>query len=152
MPNPASAFCTFKAGASQILTGPDGAQTGFCSFGGPDSTIEEWTLFRSVPPAPGAGVSAEAPAPRQSAVTAFLSGGNGFPPLAIPTGHGACSASGAETVTYTCALPLCTLGAPTLAACSFHDGSQIAAEALAAVDRKAQGTKDLRLLLTGRDA
>ena len=72
MPNPASTYCASNpGGTSQILTAPDGGQTGFCAFGGADAAIEEWTLFRSSgpPTPPVAGVTA---APPQAAVAAFL--------------------------------------------------------------------------------
>lgn len=136
MPNPASTYCASKpGGVSQILTGPDGGQTGFCSFGGADATVEEWTLFRtSAPPTPP--VSGVAAAPAQAAVAAFLKGGPAIgatPATPTPASPSAnlCTASGGVSSSYKCAPPLCALGAPALTVCTFPDGSAIAAQALA---------------------
>lgn len=121
MQNPASGYCASKAGAVQILTGPDGGQTGFCSFGGPDSAVEEWTLFRTSPPPVG---TVGLPAP-QGAVAAFRKGG-----LLGATVGNVCGTLGATSSSYACAPPLCALGVPALPVCTFPDGSMIAAQAL----------------------
>jgi putative hemolysin len=129
MPNPASTYCASKpGGVSQILTGPDGGQTGFCSFGGADAAVEEWTLFRtSGPPTPP--VSGVAALPPQAAVAAFL--GAGLDATATMATANPCTAAGAAAAAYKCAPPLCALGSRSLTVCSFPDGSAIAAQALA---------------------
>ncbi len=131
MVNPASSFCASKTGGtSQILTGPGGGQTGFCSFGGPSASSEEWTLFRAGSPAgaPGSATGVAVPPP-QAAVVAFLAaGGLGSAPA---TGS-VCAAAGAVAAEYKCAPPLCALGSPLLTVCTFPDGSSIAAQTLAA--------------------
>jgi putative hemolysin len=130
MPNPASTYCASKAGATQMLTGPDGGQTGFCSFGGPDSAIEEWTLFRTSPPPAG---TVGLPAP-QAAVAAFTKGG-----LLGATVNTICGTLGAAAVSYTCSAPGCALGAPSLTVCAFPDGSMMSAQALMAGPAGAPG-------------
>lgn len=130
MINPASGYCASKAGANQMLTGPDGGVTGFCTFGGPDSAVEEWTLFKSQPPAAG---TVGLPAP-QAAVAAFLKGG-----LLGATLQNICGTLGASPVQYACSLPGCALGQPSLTVCSFPDGSMISAQALMAGPAGAPG-------------
>jgi len=45
MGNPASENCVARGGKSQIVTNPDGSQSGYCVF--PDGKrYEEWALFR----------------------------------------------------------------------------------------------------------
>ncbi|MCJ8156205.1 DUF333 domain-containing protein [Sphingomonas sp. LaA6.9] len=45
MPNPAAVHCTDLGGKVEIVTGPDGGQTGICHL--PDGRqCEEWALFR----------------------------------------------------------------------------------------------------------
>ena len=129
MPNPASTYCGSKTGGtSQILTGPDGGQTGFCAFGGPAAAIEEWTLFRTSASTPAAGVAAPPP---QAAVAAFLAAKGALGAILAP-GSNVCESAGGVAVTYKCAPPLCLLGTPQLTVCSFPDNSAIAAQALAA--------------------
>ena len=45
LPNPASVYCTQHGGNLQIITAPDGSQSGQCNF--PDaSSCDEWTYYR----------------------------------------------------------------------------------------------------------
>ena len=45
MPNPASVFCTQNGNKLEIVTAPDGSQSGVCIF--PDgSSCDEWTYYR----------------------------------------------------------------------------------------------------------
>jgi len=45
LPNPAAVYCQEQGGQSQIITAPDGSQTGECLF--PDgSKCDEWVFFR----------------------------------------------------------------------------------------------------------
>lgn len=43
--NPASVYCVENGGKSEIITEPDGSQTGFCKFDN-GSQCEEWAYFR----------------------------------------------------------------------------------------------------------
>jgi len=52
MANPASVFCVEKGGTSEIRTGPDGGQTGFCKFKD-GKECEEWAMFREECPVGG---------------------------------------------------------------------------------------------------
>ena len=58
MPNPASVFCAEQGGTTDIRTGDDGSQAGFCVFAD-GSECDEWALFRGECAPTEAGPSAD---------------------------------------------------------------------------------------------